>query len=60
MEPKRWGCQIVLKRKTGTSSDWEKLNKSFLDLLRKQMLLWRTLRPEEKDRYMKLFKEESS
>lgn len=60
IESSRWGCQVVLKRMTGTPSEWEKLNKSFLDLLRKQMLLWRTLKPEEKERYTRLFEEASS
>jgi len=56
LEPMRWGCQVVIRRKSGALEDWERLNRKFLDLIRKQLLLWRTLKPEEKDRYARLFK----
>jgi hypothetical protein len=42
---------LVLVRQSGEPKDWERLNKLFLDDLRKQFLIWRTLSPETMESY---------
>jgi hypothetical protein len=44
---------LVLKRLTGEQSSWQHLNKSFISEVRRQLLIWRSLRDVEKKRYMK-------
>lgn len=51
-EIKKWGMNIRLERTSGEDAAWIRLNRKFLDSIRKQMLLWRSLRPTEKDRYI--------
>ena len=43
----------ALKREAGERDIWIRLNRIFLDRLRKQLLLWRTIKPEERDKYQK-------
>jgi len=51
----RWPMTVELVRLSGTHEEWKKLNTSFLDLLRKQMLVWRSLPPGEKNKYIREF-----
>jgi hypothetical protein len=44
--------RVVLERKSGEVSSWKRVNRRFLNTLRKQFLIWRTLRTEERDRYL--------
>ncbi len=43
-----------LERVSGDVSSWQRVNRRFLNTLRKQFLIWRTLRSEERDRYLSL------
>lgn len=43
---------LFLKRLTGEQSSWQHLNKSFISEVRRQLLIWRSLRDHEKKRYM--------
>jgi len=52
----RWPMTVELTRVSGTVAEWKKNNMPFLDLLRKQMLVWRGLPQKEKDRYMREFR----
>ena len=46
--------EVVLKitRESGDISNWKRVNRRFLNTLRKQYLIWRTLRHEERQRYL--------
>ena len=44
--------RLVLQRLTGDTSNWKRVNRRFLNTLRKQFLIWRTLRTEERERYL--------
>jgi hypothetical protein len=43
---------LHLERVSGDVSSWRRVNRRFLNTLRKQFLIWRTLRSEERDRYL--------
>jgi hypothetical protein len=47
----KWTFSIRLKRTLGPRDDWEKQNRGFIDLMRKQLVLWKTLPESEKKRY---------
>ncbi|OYT41011.1 MAG: hypothetical protein B6U89_00460 [Desulfurococcales archaeon ex4484_58] len=51
-KPGEWDISIYLKRLTGNRRIWIKSNKVFIDALRKQLLLWRTLHIEDKKSYI--------
>ncbi len=51
-KPSEWDLVIYLKRQAGNPRTWVKSNKVFIDALRKQLLLWRTLHIEDKKTYM--------
>ncbi len=57
IEPTRWECRLVLRRTGGPPKDWVRYGRNFIDLLRKQLLLWRTMTAPDKERYAKRFKE---
>jgi hypothetical protein len=44
--------RLTLDRESGDVSSWKRVNRRFLNTLRKQFLIWRTLRTEERDRYL--------
>lgn len=43
---------INLTRLSGDVSNWKRVNRRFLNVVRKQFLIWRTLSAEERERYM--------
>jgi hypothetical protein len=43
---------LHLVRVSGDVSSWRRVNRRFLNTLRKQFLIWRTLRAEDRDRYL--------
>ncbi|MEM0336079.1 MAG: ABC transporter permease, partial [Thermofilum sp.] len=49
---KRFRLNATMKHETGPEQMWEKLSYYFLDDMRKQLLLWRSLNVEEHRRYM--------
>jgi hypothetical protein len=50
----RYNVTLKIKRKSGVQDIWVKSNKTFIDIIRKQILIWRTLRPNEKEIYDKI------
>jgi len=42
---------LAIERSSGESTDWKRLNRRFLDGIRKQFLIWRTVSPEVKKEY---------
>ncbi len=43
--------RILLRRLSGTRGDWQRSNRVFVNELRKQLLIWRSLAPEIMERY---------
>ncbi len=43
---------LTINRLSGDVSNWKRVNRRFLNTLRKQFLIWRTLRHEERERYL--------
>lgn len=52
-EQNRWVFGIILRRIMGATTEWERLNRGFINEIREQLLLWRTLPESEKQKYMK-------
>ncbi|MBM4030408.1 MAG: FtsX-like permease family protein [Planctomycetes bacterium] len=46
-----YGITLRLRRLSGDEGSWERLNRHFTDLIRKQFLIWRVLRPETRQAY---------
>ena len=49
----KYNITLKIERKSGVQDIWVKSNKTFIDVIRKQMLIWRTLRPSEREIYDK-------
>ncbi|MCC5845967.1 MAG: LysM peptidoglycan-binding domain-containing protein [Verrucomicrobia bacterium] len=47
-----FGVTIVLNRRSGSEDAWMRTNYGFLDLVRKQFLLWRNLDPKLRKRFI--------
>jgi hypothetical protein len=46
--------QVTLQREAGEANAWQRINKAFLNDLRKQLLIWRSLDGEAQTYYAKL------
>jgi len=46
-----YGITLRLERLSGDEGSWRRLNRHFTDLVRKQFLIWRVLRPEGRNAY---------
>ena len=44
--------KLTITRESGDISNWKRVNRRFLNTLRKQFLIWRTLRVEEREKYL--------
>jgi hypothetical protein len=44
--------KVIIDRESGDISNWKRVNRRFLNTLRKQFLIWRTLRVEEREKYL--------
>lgn len=42
---------LTIDRLSGDSASWQRVNQSFINALRKQFLIWRTVEPADKKRY---------
>ena len=45
--------RLRITRESGDISNWKRVNRRFLNTLRKQFLIWRTLRADERERYLR-------
>ncbi len=43
--------KLTLHRESGDVSNWKRINRRFLNTMRKQFLIWRTLRADEREKY---------
>ena len=50
--PPKWGFRIILRRKMGGIKAWTRMGRTFVDLIRKQLLLWRGLKQQEREKYL--------
>lgn len=48
-----YDIQLELTRLSGDIANWKRVNRRFLNILRKQFLIWRTLPQEQRERYLK-------
>ena len=55
----RYGFRMHLTRLSGIREAWLSGNTTFIDRIRKQLLLWRALSPENKDKYLPRFLKEN-
>ncbi|MDO9465417.1 MAG: M28 family peptidase [bacterium] len=46
-----YNIKLLIVRLSGETGAWKRLNRHFLDTLRKQFLVWRTISPEIKNEY---------
>lgn len=53
-DEKKYNVILRIKRKSGVQDIWIKSNRKFIDIIRKQILIWRTLRPSERELYDKM------
>jgi len=44
--------RLLIDRESGDISNWKRVNRRFLNTLRKQFLIWRTLKQGERERYL--------
>ena len=47
-----YDIRLVIDRESGDISNWKRVNRRFLNTLRKQFLIWRTLKQAERERYL--------
>jgi hypothetical protein len=47
-----YDIRLTIDRESGDISNWKRVNRRFLNTLRKQFLIWRTLKQAERERYL--------
>ncbi|MCS6777855.1 MAG: FtsX-like permease family protein [Chloroherpetonaceae bacterium] len=45
--------RLLIDRESGDISNWKRVNRRFLNTLRKQFLIWRTLKQADRERYLR-------
>ena len=48
-----YDIRLTIDRESGDISNWKRVNRRFLNTLRKQFLIWRTLEQAEREKYLK-------
>ncbi|MBW3635987.1 MAG: ABC transporter permease, partial [Armatimonadetes bacterium] len=51
-EPGLYELQLRLERRSGEIAAWKRVNREFMTELRKQLLVWRTIKPEVQQEYI--------
>lgn len=51
--PDVYDIQLLIDRSSGDISNWKRVNRRFLNTLRKQFLIWRTLKQADRERYLR-------
>lgn len=51
--PDVFDIALLIDRESGDISNWKRVNRRFLNTLRKQFLIWRTLKQGDRDRYLR-------
>ncbi len=47
-----YDLKLTINRESGDISNWKRVNRRFLNTLRKQFLIWRTMKADERERYL--------
>jgi hypothetical protein len=47
-----YDLRVLIDRESGDISNWKRVNRRFLNTLRKQFLIWRTLKQSDRERYL--------
>lgn len=50
--PDVFDIRLLIDRESGDISNWKRVNRRFLNTLRKQFLIWRTLKQADRERYL--------
>jgi hypothetical protein len=50
-DPDYLGIKVNLEREAGEANAWRRINKAFLNQMRKQLLMWRSIEKEAQDEY---------
>lgn len=48
-----YDVSLEIRRVSGDVSNWKRVNRRFMNTVRKQFLIWRTLSPEDREQYTK-------
>jgi hypothetical protein len=56
-DPEYFEINVLLKRESGEANAWRRINKNFLHVLRKQLLIWRSFDEAVKKEYLQHFNE---
>ena len=56
--PDVYDIRLLIDRESGDISNWKRVNRRFLNTLRKQFLIWRTLKQADRERYVREEREE--
>ena len=51
--PDVYEIHLLIDRESGDITNWKRVNRRFLNTLRKQFLIWRTLKQSDRDRYVR-------
>jgi hypothetical protein len=51
--PDVFDIALLIDRSSGDISNWKRVNRRFLNTLRKQFLIWRTLKQADRERYLR-------
>ncbi len=49
-----YAVHLTLTRVSGDVSNWKRVNRRFLNVVRKQFLIWRTLTADQRERYLEI------
>lgn len=49
-----YDIRMVIKRESGDVANWKRVNRRFLNTIRKQFLIWRTISVADRERYVKM------
>ena len=50
--PEVFAIHLIVDRESGDISNWKRVNRRFLNTLRKQFLIWRTLKHADREKYL--------
>ncbi len=52
-----YDIKMVIKRESGDVANWKRVNRRFLNTIRKQFLIWRTISVADRERYVRMSEE---
>jgi len=58
LKERRHYFQLHISRRSGPRSSWTTFGREFIDAMRKQVMLWRSFKPEDRENYIERFRKE--